>query len=1217
MKIKKQRKLSIRLMAIVTCGCLIAETLSGYGVLTVQATTQLQTDSNQETTSLEDVTDTNEAVSSTDSTSSTTATSSTETTSSNEAASTTAATISTEATSSSEVMSSTEATSSSDTITSGQDTTPTTIASTDTVIVINETYFPDSIFLNYVCENFDLNKDNKLSKEELTCVTEIDVSNLGISSLKGLEYFINLKELNCSNNRLTTLALDTLANLSSLDCSWNQLTSLDLTNNLNLTTLDCDANARSILVDDENSFDLASLLDFNIDQASNWSCTYTITDNLLAFDNDLESPVITYSSCLNNANFIDDEITCTLILYIDDFASVSINEETFPDTEFNNLIATYDIDEDHSLSTEELASITNMDISTLTISDLTGIQYFKNLAYFNYNTEQKENVNISLIPTITTIYCDHDLLITNESTESEDTDATSDSDSAATIINSSDTTNDSNMTEESTDSPTISADTIINTKLPADTSTAAYTVTFDTSGGSFIDSIVVNANTAIGSTHQPSDPTKIGYEFSGWYKESSNSHFKFSTHINSDITVYAHWNAIEYSISYNLDNGNNSADAPMEFTIEETKSLPSPTRKEYQFDGWFLDNNFTTSISSITPGMSSNITLYAKWTQLFVSSSTNITKTKNSGKGKLSVSYNSLDGVSGYEVLCSTSKKFKSNIRTTTSRKTTLTVKGLIKNKTYYVKVRGYLVDSAGEKVYGNYSSVKKTKIKSGIVEATATSTSATIKSCKITNSDTVTVKAKTSKIIKSKDSYYYLFSVPSTQSKLSKLKPIATSEKSTSVTFTADLDKNGSNNLLQSKFVVAVKQKSGYKIISSFKYISNPEGAAEYTYDFPTAPTKKGLQGYSTTLGVNHTVLNIEVNDLIATSSEYNSSSTDQYSYKGKTYYFRHDVANQYAYTARDYSDDGAIVYAILLLGWSSKPNLIAPGARTEGYSYYAWNMKDKKVKEQLEAVITYFAEYCCKVCGDGPGIAGWIVGNEVDNFDTWNYAGTSNLDSYAKIYADTFRLVYNATKSIYSNARVYISLDHMWSMSNEGSYGSKTFLSTFNSILKSEGNIDWDIAYHPYPVPLTDPDFWNNDYLSNSENSPIVNMKNLSVLTNYVKKNYGKDKRVILSEVGFTSDSGEKIQAAAIAYAYYVAEFNPMVDAFIMRSLQDADVEVAQGLSFGITGKQAYNVYKYMDTPQSASYTKFALKVIGSKKWKSIVPKYNSKKFSSMPNR
>ncbi len=47
-----------------------------------------------------------------------------------------------------------------------------------------------------------------------------------------------------------------------------------------------------------------------------------------------------------------------------------------------------------------------------------------------------------------------------------------------------------------------------------------------------------------------------------------------------------------------------------------------------------------------------------------------------------------------------------------TTSKTSLTISGLKKNKTYYVKVRAYKKDSQGKKVYGSYSAVKKVKIK-------------------------------------------------------------------------------------------------------------------------------------------------------------------------------------------------------------------------------------------------------------------------------------------------------------------------------------------------------------------------------------------------------------------------------------------------------------------------------------------------------------------------
>ena len=63
---------------------------------------------------------------------------------------------------------------------------------------------------------------------------------------------------------------------------------------------------------------------------------------------------------------------------------------------------------------------------------------------------------------------------------------------------------------------------------------------------------------------------------------------------------------------------------------------------------------------------------------------------------------------------------------------------------------------------------------------------------------------------------------------------------------------------------------------------------------------------------------------------------------------------------------------------------------------------------------------------------------------------------------------------------------------------------------------------------------------------------------------------------------DLGEDVQAASIAYGYYKAEFNSMIDAFIIRSMYDHAGEAAQGLSMGLSSasgkhRQAYTVFKY----------------------------------------
>lgn len=65
----------------------------------------------------------------------------------------------------------------------------------------------------------------------------------------------------------------------------------------------------------------------------------------------------------------------------------------------------------------------------------------------------------------------------------------------------------------------------------------------------------------------------------------------------------------------------------------------------------------------------------------------------------------------GYQVHYATAKSFKSYRTKTVSKSTTsTTIKKLKKGKTYYVKVRAYKLDANGEKVYGPFSPVIKTK---------------------------------------------------------------------------------------------------------------------------------------------------------------------------------------------------------------------------------------------------------------------------------------------------------------------------------------------------------------------------------------------------------------------------------------------------------------------------------------------------------------------------
>jgi len=69
-----------------------------------------------------------------------------------------------------------------------------------------ENLIPDIHFLNALIQKgVDTDGDRLISPEEAAAVDVLDVSYCSISNMKGIELFVNLTDLNCSENFLTTL----------------------------------------------------------------------------------------------------------------------------------------------------------------------------------------------------------------------------------------------------------------------------------------------------------------------------------------------------------------------------------------------------------------------------------------------------------------------------------------------------------------------------------------------------------------------------------------------------------------------------------------------------------------------------------------------------------------------------------------------------------------------------------------------------------------------------------------------------------------------------------------------------------------------------------------------------------------------------------------------------------------------------------------------------
>ena len=106
---------------------------------------------------------------------------------------------------------------------------------------ISEGSFPDANFREYV-RQFDRDGDGCLSPSETDAVDCIDVSEMEITDLKGVEVFTALRQLICYGNRLTSLDVSGNPELTDLDCQDNRLTKLVVSGNAALITLSCQDN---------------------------------------------------------------------------------------------------------------------------------------------------------------------------------------------------------------------------------------------------------------------------------------------------------------------------------------------------------------------------------------------------------------------------------------------------------------------------------------------------------------------------------------------------------------------------------------------------------------------------------------------------------------------------------------------------------------------------------------------------------------------------------------------------------------------------------------------------------------------------------------------------------------------------------------------------------------------------------------------------------------
>lgn len=159
------------------------------------------------------------------------------------------------------------------------------------------------------------------------------------------------------------------------------------------------------------------------------------------------------------------------------------------------------------------------------------------------------------------------------------------------------------------DSP-VTADLKLYAKFEEAAAVETQTVTFMKDAETAFSTSVVKKGNTIGA---PVEPTKDGYSFAGWYTDvNCTTAYDFDLPVNTDIILYAKWLA-KYTVSFNTDGGSIVESQTVVTGNKATKPAVNPTKKGYNFVGWYTDNTYTTEFDFENTIITNNTTIYAKF----------------------------------------------------------------------------------------------------------------------------------------------------------------------------------------------------------------------------------------------------------------------------------------------------------------------------------------------------------------------------------------------------------------------------------------------------------------------------------------------------------------------------------------------------------------------------------------------------------------------------
>lgn len=193
------------------------------------------------------------------------------------------------------------------------------------------------------------------------------------------------------------------------------------------------------------------------------------------------------------------------------------------------------------------------------------------------------------------------------------------------------------------DSP-VTADLKLYAKFEEAAAVETQTVTFMKDAETLFDTSVVKKGNTVGV---PAEPTNDGYSFAGWYTDvNCTAAYDFDLPVNTDITLYAKWLA-KYTVSFDTDGGSTVETQTVVTGNKATIPTLTPTKKGYNFVGWYTDNTYTTEFDFENTIITDNTTIYAKFEDASIFKLDGYTFNKISTLEELTTGYYVIGGFDG------------------------------------------------------------------------------------------------------------------------------------------------------------------------------------------------------------------------------------------------------------------------------------------------------------------------------------------------------------------------------------------------------------------------------------------------------------------------------------------------------------------------------------------------------------------------------------------